>query len=72
MNAYSDFYINEAQDWLGEYLETSVYILNMELKEAWRRFIMSNYSLNFAVGNPFTICGKSGTEVALELFGKTL
>ena len=72
MNAYSDLYINEAQDWLGEYLETSVYVLNVELKDAWRRFTMSNYSLSFAAGNPFTICGKSGSEVALELFGKTV
>ena len=70
MNAYSDLYISEAQDWLGEYLETSVYVLNVELKEAWRYFIMSSYSMSFAVGNPFTICGKSGSEVAFELCGK--
>ena len=70
MNAYSDYYINEAQDWLGEYFETSVRVLNVELKEAWRSFVMSHYSLSFASGDPFTIDGKSGTEVAFELFNK--
>ena len=70
MNAYSDFYINEAQDWLGEFLETSVCVLNMELKEIWKRFVFSHYSLLFGAGDPFTICGKSGSEAAFELCGK--
>lgn len=70
MNAYSDLYINDAQDWLGEYFETSVCVLNMEIKETWRRFILSRYSLLFSAGDPFTIDGKSGTEVAFELSGK--
>ena len=70
MNAYSDLYIDEAQDWLGEFFETSVYVLNMELEDAWKRFILSQYSLRFGSGDPFTICGKSGSEVAFELCGK--
>ena len=70
MNAYSDLYINEAQDWLGEFFETSVYVLNVELEEAWKRFVLSQYSLLFGSGDPFTICGKSGSEVAFELFDK--
>ena len=70
MNAYSDLYINEAQDWLGEFLETSVCVLNMELKEIWKRFVFSHYSLLFGAGDPFTICGKSGSEAAFELCGK--
>ena len=70
MNAYSDLYINEAQDWLGEFLETSVCVLNMELKEIWKRFVFSRYSLLFGAGDPFTICGKSGSEAAFELCGK--
>lgn len=70
MNAYSDFYLNEAQDWLGEFLETSIYVLKMELKEAWNRFIYSQYSLSFGVGDPFVILGKSGSEVAFELCQK--
>ncbi len=70
MNAYSDLYVDYAQDWLGEFLETSIRVLNMELKEVWRRFIDSQYSLSFGAGDPFTILGKSGTEVAFELCGK--
>lgn len=70
MNAYSDLYISDAQDWLGEYFETSIYVLNIDLKEAWKRFILSQYSLSFGSGDPFTILGKSGTEVAFELCGK--
>lgn len=70
MNAYSDLYISDAQDWLGEFLETSIYVLNMELKEVWKRFIYSQYSLRFASGDPFTILGKSGSEVAFELCNK--
>lgn len=70
MNAYSDLYINDAQDWLGEYFETSIYVLNIDLKEVWKRFILSQYSLSFGSGDPFTILGKSGSEVAFELCGK--
>lgn len=70
MNAYSDLYINDAQDWLGEFLETSVYVLNMDLKDAWENFLYSQYSLLFGTGDPFTICGKSGSEVAFELCNK--
>ena len=72
MNAYSELYINEAQDWLGEYLETSICVLNISLKEAWRRFILSQYSLLFGSGDPFTICGKSGSEVAFNLCEKRI
>ena len=70
MNAYSDLYISEAQDWLGEFFETSVYVLNMELEEIWKRFVFSHYYLLFGSGDPFTICGKSGSEVAFELCNK--
>lgn len=70
MNAYSELYINEAQDWLGEFFETSVYVLNVELREIWKRFVLSRYSLLFGTGDPFTICGKSGSEVAFELCAK--
>lgn len=70
MNAYSDLYINDAQDWLGEYFETSIYVLNVDLKKVWNLFILSQYSLSFGSGDPFTILGKSGSEVAFELCGK--
>ena len=70
MNAYSDNYISEAQDWLGEFFETSVYVLHMDLEEVWKRFILSYYSLSFGSGDPFTICGKSGSEVAFLICGK--
>lgn len=70
MNAYSDLYINDAQDWLGEFFETSIYVLNVDLKEVWNLFILSQYSLSFGSGDPFTILGKSGSEVAFELCGK--
>lgn len=70
MNAYSDLYISDAQDWLGEFFETAVYVLSMDLKEVWKRFVLSQYSLLFASGDPFTILGKSGTEVAFELCNK--
>lgn len=67
---YSDSYVGEAQDWLGEFFETSVYALNIELKEVWRRFVQSRHSLLFSCGDPFTICGKSGSEVAFDICGK--
>lgn len=70
MTAYSELFFNDAQDWLGEFFETSVYVLNMEIKEVWKRFILSRYSILFGSGDPFTICGKSGSEVAFELCGK--
>lgn len=70
MNAYNDFYLSEAQDWLGEFFETSVHVLHMDLEEIWKRFILSQYSLLFGSGDPFTICGKSGSEVAFELCDK--
>ncbi|MBP3732942.1 MAG: helix-turn-helix transcriptional regulator [Bacilli bacterium] len=72
MNAYSDLYISDAQDWLGEFFETSIYVLNVDLKEVWKRFILSQYSLSFGSGDPFTILGKSGSEVAFELCGKRI
>ncbi|MBO4703752.1 MAG: helix-turn-helix transcriptional regulator [Bacilli bacterium] len=70
MNAYSDIYLSDAQDWLGEFFETSVYVLDVELEEVWHHFLLSQYSLLFASGDPFTICGKSGSEVAFELLNK--
>lgn len=71
MNAYSDLYIDEAQDWLGELLETAVYVLNIELDDFWNCFIFSHYSLALGSGDPFTICGKSGSEAAFEISGKS-
>ena len=70
MNAYSELFFNDAQDWLGEFFETSVYVLNVDIQEIWKRFILSRYSVLFGSGDPFTICGKSGSEVAFELCGK--
>ena len=70
MNAYSSLYLNEAQDWLGEFLETSICVLKMELKEVWDLFTCSQYSLSFGDGDPFVILGKSGSEVAFELCNK--
>ncbi|MBR5996706.1 MAG: helix-turn-helix transcriptional regulator [Bacilli bacterium] len=70
MNAYSESYLAEAQDWLAEFLETSVYVLNKELNEAWMTFILSRYSIRLESGDPFTICGKSGSEVAFIIFGE--
>lgn len=70
MNAYSEIYLDEAQNWLGEFFETATYVLETNLEEAWFNFFMSHHSLMLASGDPFTICGKSGSEVALELCGK--
>ena len=70
MNAYKDIYLEEEQDWLGEFLETSVYVLKMGLKETWDSFLLSQHSLSLSVGDPFTICGKSGSEIAFKIARK--
>ena len=68
MHAYNEEYIRNAQYSLGNMLDFAVYSAGQSLSIFYSRFLNSNISREFAHGSPKYIAGKSGIELALDIF----
>lgn len=66
-HAYSDKYINDAANNMGEMLDYVENICDMELEEFFHMFIMSGYAKQFEKGVPSIVIGMSGIELAWEV-----
>lgn len=71
MNAYNEFYLNDAMKNLGEAFDYATNVCGMTADGFARLFIASGISDCFGRGNPKYVIGKSGTELVMDIIEKT-
>lgn len=70
-HAYAEVYLSDAMDNLGEAFDYAVNVCSLDIDEFMDLFIASGYSDSFGKGNPKYVSGLSGTELVMEIVGKT-
>ena len=68
IHAYDKNYLSKAQVSLGSMLDFAVYDLKKKLTDFYQNFLASKISGQFESGVSSVIAGKSGIELALEVF----
>lgn len=71
MYAYAEEYLNEAMKNLGEAFDYAANACKLELDKFMELFIASGYADRFGKGNPKVVAGLSGTELVMEVIGKS-
>lgn len=71
MSAYDEKYLDDAMKNLGECFDYAVNTCNKTADDFANLFIASGIADFFGKGNPKYVAGKSGTELALDIFEKT-
>ena len=69
IHAYNENYLLLAQNQLAIFLDYSVNYLKHSLKDVYDKFLESNLSDRFMNGDPTIIAGRSGIELAYDVFG---
>lgn len=69
--AYAEIYLNDAMGNLGEAFDYAVNTCGLGMDEFMDLFIASGYSDSFGKGNPKFVAGLSGTELVMEIVGKS-
>lgn len=69
--AYAEEYLNDAMDNLGEAFDYAVNACSLGMDEFMELFVASGYSDSFGKGNPKYVTGLSGTELVMEVIGKS-
>lgn len=69
-NAYSELYLDDAMNNLGDMVEFAVCDLKFDPDEFWGWFISSGIASKFEKGNPKYIAGMSGFELAEAVLGE--
>ena len=67
MPAYSEMYLVDAMENMGEMADFVFRILQMDLDEYWALFAMSSVAGEFAKGSPRVTTGRTGAELAVEV-----
>ena len=67
IHAYENYYLKDAQRCLSSFLDYGVNHQHIEISTLWNMFLNSEICDKFMIGDPFTISGKSGIELVLEL-----
>ena len=70
-HAYAEEYLSDAMDNLGEAFDYAVNACSLDIDEFMDLFIASGYSNSFGKGNPKYVSGLSGTELVMEIIGKS-
>lgn len=70
-HAYAKKYLNDAMENLGEAFDYAVNACSLGIDEFMDLFIASGYSGDFGKGNPKYVSGLSGTELVMEIVGKS-
>ncbi len=70
-HAYSEFYINDAMENLGEMFDYAIVDCGISPEEFFEWFIRSGISECFEKGNPKYVAGMSGVELAMEVAFQT-
>lgn len=71
MRAYSELYIDEFQDNMGEMTDYVIEQCGVSPQEFWDRFLSSRVPGEIERGNPDYLVGKSGAELAHIVLGDT-
>lgn len=64
IRAYRQFYLEDAMGVLGAAVEAAVMLFDIPLSRFWALFLASRWSSRFASGDPATLTGQSGWELA--------
>lgn len=70
-HAYAEEYLSDAMDNLGEAFDYAVNACSFDIDEFMDLFIASGCSDSFGKGNPKYVSGLSGTELVMEIVGKS-
>lgn len=70
-HAYAEEYLSDAMENLGEAFDYAVNACSLGIDEFMDLFIASGYSDGFGKGNPKYVSGHSGTELVMEIVGKS-
>lgn len=70
-HAYAEGYLSDAMYNLGEAFDYAVNACSLGVDEFMDLFIASGYSDSFGKGNPKYVSGLSGTELVMEIIGKS-
>ena len=62
--AYRQSYLEDAMGVLGAAVESAVMLFDVPLERFWPLFLASPQARRFAAGDPFTVAGQSGWELA--------
>lgn len=68
VHSYDKNYLSVAQDSLAVMFDFAVYDVKISLTDFYNKFLFSPVSKRFGEGDPFTLAGKSGIELALDVF----
>ena len=66
-HSYSDLYLDDAMDNLGDYFDYMINELNYSPNDAYTLFIKSGVAEEFGSGNPKYIAGMSGVDLAVDV-----
>lgn len=67
IRAYSESYLDDAMDNLGEAFEYATIACHLTLDEFMELFISSGYADRFGRGEPKLVAGLSGTELVMDI-----
>ncbi len=68
IHAYDKVYLDKARTALGRMLDFAVYDLKYDISEFWDLFLSSGVAKRFGHGDYTMLVGKSGVELAYEVF----
>ena len=72
IRAYAEEYLADAMRNLGEAFDYAIGACHMEIDDFMDLFIATGFSDGFGNGNPKIVSGLSGTELAMEILGKSM
>ena len=67
IHAYRETYTRLAQKNLAIFLDYSVNVLKLDIKDVWKAFLDSPISKRFMEGDPFVLAGRSGIEMVFDV-----
>lgn len=67
MSAYAETYLMDAMENLGEMTDCAATIMELPLSRFWQAFVSSELAPLVCTGDPRTIVGLSGTEMAVRV-----
>ena len=67
IRAYDENYLNLGQTNLAIFLDYAINYFGMSIEELWKRFLSSPICEKYMRGDPTTLAGRSGIEMALDV-----
>ena len=70
--SYDKEFLPASQKVLGAMIDVATYYLGYSPEKFFEKFLRSSYPRKIESGDPFTVWGKSGTEIAFDIAGKDI